>query len=344
MANPTLHWRMLAPVQIQNNGSISSFLDALYQAGTATTYADGTTRTPGTFSSPGTASTPASLGTGSAWTWNYDATTFGTGGKTALYGYPPTTTAINQVAILGATSSVVGAVWKQMSTDTRSANYIFAGLAKNAGTYTSWNNATTPFTVGDFTGFGVASITGTTNYTYVLMWESEEAVAIQIVSASSPGVSTILLGAWLDPLSANTLNAETDGRLYGVSTTGSSALMSTAWLSVTAAATGPLLYNVVTGNECHTYTFTPGAGTIVAMQRFGTFVPTTTLTSRNGDLPQIPFQVWSTTTGQYYGQLRQMNITRDGATGTEWQVGTVVKGYLLSASPFSANDAVILTY
>ena len=113
MANPTLHWRMLAPVFVPNP-STAGLLDALYQMGTATTYADGTTRTPGTFTTPGTASLPATLGTGSAWTWNFDNTTFGTGNKTAIYGYAPTTTAMNQAVAICGSSNTAGAVWKQL--------------------------------------------------------------------------------------------------------------------------------------------------------------------------------------------------------------------------------------
>jgi len=340
MANPTLHWRMLAPVTVTDQ-TAAGFMQALYQMGTATTYADGTTRTPGTFASPGTASLPASLGTGSAWTWNYDSTTFATGGKTAIYGYAPTTTAINQAVIIGGTSNVTGAVWKQLSTDARSASYLYMGIAKNSGVYTSWNNATTPFTAGDFTGFGFIS-TPISTYNYVIMWECEEAVAVQFVTAATGVVNNAMAGAFVDPLSANTANAETDGRLYGVATSGGAANMATTWLGTGATASAPLFVNSASAGDMHCVTFTPGAGTTVATSRFGNFTPAVSFTSRNGDLPQIPIQVWNGT--QYVGQLRQIFMTRDSITGNEWQVGAAPKGYLLSASPSTACDAVILTY
>lgn len=344
MANPTLHWRMLAPVFVSNPASPSSFLDALYQAGTATTYADGTARVPGTFATPGTASLPATLGTGSAWTWNFDNTTFNAPlpapqPKTAIYGYAPTSTAINQAVAICGTASTAGAVWKQLATDTRLVNHLYMGLAKNSGTYTSWNNATTPFSVGDFTGLGYLAA-AVANFTSVIMWECEEAIVVQILNSTN--LSAGVAGAFIDPLSANTTNAELDGRLYGISVTGNSNFMAATWLSATSVTAAPLFYHATTGGDQHCVTFTPGAGTVVNTYRFGNFGPSGTFTSRNGDLPQIPLQAW--TTVQYLGQFRQMAITRDSIAGTAWQAGLNPKGYLLSASSSTACDAMLLAY
>jgi len=340
MALPTLHWRMLAPVFVPNP-STAGFLDALYQMGTATTYADGTARAPGTFTTPGTASLPASLGTGSAWTWNFDATTFGTGNKTAIYGYAPTTTAMNQAVTICGTSSVAGAVWKQLFSDSRTANLLYIGIAKNSGVYTSWNNATTPFSVGDFTGLGAITAAASL-YSIAYMWECEEAVIVQFVNTALGTTSNAAAGAYIDPLSANTANAETDGRLYGVSCTGSTNYMAAAWLGSTVAASAPLFYNANTAGDQHSVTFTPGAGTLVASNRFGSLTPGNQFTSRNGDLPQIPMQAWTLT--QYLGQFRQMFITRDSIAGTAWQAGLNPKGYLLAASPTASSDALLLAY
>jgi len=346
MALPTLHWRMLAPVFVPN-ATPSGFFDALYQMGTATTYADGTTRTPGTFASPGTASLPATLGTGSAWTWNFDNTTYSTGvpggPKTAVYGYAPTTTAINQAVVICGAASIAApaAVWKQLFSDSRGANLLYMGTAKNSGTYTSWNNATTPFSVGDFTGLGLMTST-TSLYSIVYMWECEEAVIVQVVNTTTGNVSGGAAGAYIDPLSANVANAETDGRLYGVAVTGSSNYMGATWLSTVSPTLAPLFYNANSATDQHSVTFTPGAGTVVASSRFGNFAPSNQFTSRNGDLPQIPMQAWNLT--QYIGQFRQMFITRDSITGTAWQAGSNPKGYLLGASPINSTDALLLAY
>jgi hypothetical protein len=349
MANPTLHWRMLPPVFVANPTNPATFLDALYQMGTSTVYADGALRSPGAYAAPNIGQVPlvagpTSLGTGSAWTWNYDATTFATGAKTCVYAYPPTSAgAINQAVVIGSTSSfsTTAGAWKQLSTDTRIVNCLYAGQAKNSGLYTSWNSATTPFTVGDFTGMGYLSA-ATSLYAYIIMWECEESIMVQVVAPSTGNISMGVAGAFIDPLSVNTSSAETDGRLYGISVTGNGNYMGTAWLSTATPSTAPLFYHSGTSGDMHSVTFTPGAGTLVNTYRFGTFTPSNQFTSRSGDLPQIPMQLWNLT--QYVGQLRQIFITRDTVTGIEWQAGATPKGYLVSASPSTACDAVILTY
>lgn len=333
MALPTLNWRMLQPVYVGATGNavtggIAGVLDAIYTMGTATTYADGTARTPGS---------------GSAWTWQRDQTTFGTGATTACYADPPTTTAINQRVIFAGTTSVAGAVWKQLY-DGRAINQLFAGTAKNAGAYTSWNNATTPFTSGDFTGF-VAGLGGSLSNTYsfiVYMIECQEAV---IVWAQSLNVAVnggaYIVGAYIDPLSANALNAESDGRIYGVVTSGLTARLPVTWLSVAAGANATLFINDATNNYYHSVVFTPGAGTVLAANRFFSAAPTADFTSRNGDLPQVPLQI--ITGSQYLGQLRQMFITRDSSSMVAWESGGVVRGYLLGGI-FGISDVLLLTY
>jgi hypothetical protein len=127
-----------------------------------------------------------------------------------------------------------------------------------------------------------------------------------------------------------------------LSTNGGSNYMAANWLSQTSATNAPLLYNNTTASEMHTVTFTPGAGTIVSTFRFGTFAPSAGFISRNGDLPEIPMQMWNGT--QYMGQLRQMFITRDSTSGNAWNVGATPKGYLLGALVTGATDALLLTY
>lgn len=334
MALPTLNWRMLQPVYVGATGSavtggVAGILDAIFTMGTATTYADGSARTPGS---------------GSAWTWNKDNTTFATGATTACYASPPTTTAINQQIIVAGSTSVAGAVWKQLY-DTRAANVLFAGVAKNSGAYTSWNNGTTPFSIGDFTGFsagvGSSNLANTTTY-IVYMLESQEAVVVWVTSLNTGGnCGAFVLGAYVDPLSANALNAESDGRIYGIASSGFVGRLVQTWLSVASGTNGTLFINDVTTNYYHSVTFTPGAGTVVASNRFFSPSPTPDFTSRNGDLPQIPLQM--VVGSQYLGQLRQMFITRDSSSMVAWESAGVVRGYLLGGL-LGTSDVLLLTY
>lgn len=333
MALPTLNWRMLQPVYVAASnsaitGGVSGILDAIYTMGTATTYADGTARTPGT---------------GSAWTWQRDQTTFATGATTACYADPPTTTAINQRIIFAGSSAVGGAVWKQLY-DARQAQTLYAGTAKNAGAYTSWNNATTPFTSGDFTGFAASlgsALTTATSY-IVYMIECQETVVVWAQSLNNTAAcGAFIVGAYIDPLSANALNAESDGRLYGVCVSGGTARLPVTWLSVTGGANATLFINDATSFYYHSVVFTPGAGTLLPATRFFSAAPTSDFTSRNGDLPQVPLQI--VTGSQYLGQLRQMFITRDSSSMVAWESGGVVRGYLLGGI-FGISDVLLLTY
>ena len=334
MALPTQNWRMLQPVYVPASGSVATggivgILDAIYTMGTATTYADGTARTPGT---------------GSAWTWNKDNTTFATGYTTACYADPPTTTAINQRIIFAGTTNVTGAVWKQLY-DQRATNQIYAGIAKNTGAYTSWNNATTPFTSGDFSGFatgiGNSGLLNTTSF-IVYMLECQETVAIYVTSLNNiNNCGVFILGAYIDPLSANALNAETDGRLYGLATSGLQGRLLSTWLSTAAGVNGTLFINDATNYYYHSVVFTPGAGTVLAANRFFSVSPTFDFVSRNGDLPQVPLQI--VTGSQYLGQLRQMFITRDSSSMVAWESAGVVRGYLLGGI-FGISDVLLLTY
>jgi hypothetical protein len=325
---------MLQPVYVGATGStvtggIAGVLDAIYTMGTATVYADGTARTPGA---------------GSAWTWFKDNTTFATGATTACYATPPTTTAINQQILFAGTTSVAGAVWKQLN-DARAVNFLYAGIGKNTGVYNTWNNATTPFTSGDFTGcvqsMG-AALANTQSYV-VYMIECQESV---VVWATSPTVSTtggaVVVGAAIDPLSTAALNAETDGRLYGVTTSGGGTRLPVGWLSVSTGTNATLFFNDATAGNFHSVVFTPGAGTVLAASRLYNAAPTSDFTSRNGELPQIPMQI--VTGSQYLGQLRQMFVTRDTPTMTAWESGGVVRGYLLGAGVVGTSDVLLLTY
>ena len=350
MALPALEWRMLPPVVVTSTAEPSFILDAIYKAGTSAVYADGSARVLGTYAAPNVGQVPLAAGptlpvSGFAWTWNFDATTTTSGGqKTACYAVPASGAMNQQIICMGipSTVSIVGSTFKQF-VDVRSNASVYAGVAKNSGLYQSFQNAT-PFNVGDFTGFAACTnLAPTAGITLLLMWESAECVIFQLRdSATSGQVTATVMGAFVDPLSVNLANAETDGRLYGVSTTGSIVNVPATWL---LAGTGgaPFTHGLSSGNA-HFGTFNPGLGTLTTMTRGQTFTPSSAFTARNGDLPQIPFQLVGLASGAYIGQLRQMFVTRDSLTGIAWEAAGVQKGYLFAASTQTATDAMLLTY
>lgn len=323
MPLPTLNWKRLAPVTI-SAANVNAMMDALYAAGTAVTYADGSARTPGS---------------GSAWTWAIDNTNaLQPGATTAAYASPPTVTALNQRIIWGgATASPTSApMYTGVQTDTAVANALYCSIAKNAGAYSNWNSAT-PFTSGQFMGFARASVLmSTATWTTMTMWESQEAVAVQW-SRAAPNVQTSIniLGAFLGP--GATANGESDGRLYGMTSTGNNNYASGTFWSTTQDA---LFHDNGTANHNRFGVFIPNAtaGVLVERyQKFAAMAPTAAFLSRNNDIPLVP--AWYTNTlTQYPSVLRQMVLARDTVSNRSLENGGVVKGYTLGAN-YITTDA-----
>lgn len=335
MPLPTLNWRRLAPVTLAAN-TVNAMLDAIYTAGTAATYADGSTRTPGT---------------DCAWTWSRDTTNaLQTGATTAAWGTPPTSfpgvtnpgTVIPQTVIwAGSTAAPTGTLqYTSTTSDARSANIIYVGQCKNPGAYADWNTAT-PFTTGQFTGFATAApLPSAAVWGQMQMYESQEAVVVQFWrAAANVQTAPSIAGAFIDPGSASSAVSETDGRLYGVSSSGSNNYNSATFLTDTSNA---LFYeaNVSTNSRCGFCA--PGTATINGLRRFGVFTPTATTLSLNGEIPLLPCYAASISTFTV-SRLREIFIVRDLLASQRIQVGGVDYAYILGANwQTTAADALAL--
>lgn len=328
MPLPTLNWRRLSPVAIAAT-NVNAMLDALYTAGTAATYADGSARTPGT---------------GSAWTWSRDTTNpLQAGATTAAYASPPLSTALNQRIIWAGSTAAPTALPVLNAggvSDTSAANVVYCSVAKNAGAYSNWNSAT-PFTSGQFLGFARSSVAmASASWTNVSMWESQEAVAVQWTRVAPNSTTSInMCGAFMDP--GATANGESDGRLYGITTTGSNNYTSTLFWSSTAEA---VFYDSALADRARFAAFVPGAATTIRYIRFGDATPAATFLSRNGDIPLLPW--WCINSpGNNPARLREIVLTRDILTGRTLQNGGVAKGYSLGANNAGSDaDACVLLY
>ena len=324
MANPTLNWRYVGSLTYVS--SISNALDAAYTLGTSATYADGSARVPGT---------------GSAWTWNREVS----GVTVAAYGVPPVN-ALGFSYIIGGTSGA--SAYTFLSPDTATAaNCIVYGMNRSSGAYTTWTSAT-PFTNAGFSGYWRGTRTFSLfGYNTVAMWESQEGCVLQFGDAVGGQSSSIGLGALLDPLSSAPLNAEVDGRLYSMWGSGTNSITSGTWASITAGTDATAWAGAAASGACHMGTFAPGTNVMIGgagaqTYRFGTYVPTTTFTSTNGDIARVPLSAWTTTT--YIGQSRQWYITKDSISRLTWTNGATVIGYIWSASTTGTADAIVMTY
>ena len=335
MALPTLTWRKLAPVVLAAN-NVNAALDALYAAGTAVTYADGSPRVPGT---------------DCAWSWGFDAANpLQVGATTAAYCTPPTvfTGAVTNPGVVlpqamlwcGSTvapTATLRYAFSAAQIDSRTAGMLYVGQCKNPGVYVNWNSAT-PFTSGQFTGCATAVYAFATAVWNVLyMWESQEGIIVTF-GRTSPQINTSWSGggAILDLGTAS--NAETDGRLYGVFTTGSNNYCSGSFW----ASTGDSPFNEEgIANRGRFGIFQPGTATIAAYNRFGIYNPTTSLLSRGGEVPLLPISCFGLMGA---ARLREIWLVRDAVTNQNFTNGGVAVGYIVGAF-FSTTpvDAAALT-
>ena len=320
MPLPTLNWKYVGALN-HTASSINSALDAVYTLGTAVTYADGSARVPGT---------------GSAWTWNREII----GVTVAAYGSPPTN-ALNFRYIIGGTLVASGYTFINPDAATLG-NVIVYGMNRSSGAYTSWANAQ-PFTSG-FSGYWRATAVYTNPYDSVTMWESQEGCVIQFNRLTTGNISAVNFGALFDPLSASTLVAESDGRIYSMSGTGSVGITSGGWLNTGSGGLFGSGGGAVSG--AHAGTLAPGSTVMVGgggaqTSRFGDFSASAALVSPNGDIVRIPFSQLSSA-GNYLGQARNIYVIRDAISRQVYTVGATPVGYVFGASSNAASDSVLL--
>lgn len=321
MSLAALHHRKLTTVTSASNG-IVDMLNAIWTAvqPSVTTYVDGTTRT---FS-----------GSGTGWTW----TRYQNGGVTeAIYASPPTGSLAQRIIIAGATTTPTPS--PTMLIDTYLANRLHIGLVKNAGAFNAWN-AASPFTTGQFTGYvQLATNVPTAPITFTV-YESEETVQIAMGTASAGAIYGAGAGALVDPDTGDAADGESDGRIYGLWTGGSSTLAT----MLTNATTNVFLGHGGSATNSHFVTFNPGLATTAATTRtnFHFSMTVNSYTSRAGKYPTIP--IYCVTTANWCGRVREIRVMRPATSGARIDASGVNKGYVYATNASNATDAVLLQY
>jgi hypothetical protein len=323
MSLAPLAWRYVG-AQAFASATVASALDALYTLGLKVTYDDATTRTPGS---------------GSAWTWSR----FQNASVTeACYATPPTDTLGLRVILAGAAVAPVP-VQTMAVPDVAAAGTMHCNVVKNAGAFASWN-AASPFTSGQTFGYwrvwASASGAGT-----VRLYEGTEAVLV-LISTGGGSIYGVFLGALLDPESPDvTSDAESDGKLYGMITSGIATAISSAINTATA-----FLDHSVTASQNHAGLFTPSGSALLTMNRrapANNALTTTSLKTRSGRYVRAPYDYRSTAAAPNdasLGRLREVSMFADGKTGTRLISGATTIGYLVSGSTSIDQDAIILAH
>ena len=326
MSLPVLNWKAL-PLVTLTSSTIDAVIQGIYNAFTSSVYIDGSTRV---------------TGSASAWTF---AQQLSSSTIVAAWGIPPTGS-LNQRVIL-AGSSIAGLVPQLAAPDiTYAANTLYTSVAKNAGSFVGWDGGA-PFGVGvgsSFFGYWKTWATSTGTPQIIRCLESQEAIAVFIQNTTANAVYGSIAGAILDPESTDVaIDSETDNRLYGIVTTGTSIMAIT---NVDASTTTNMFAHGGASGNNHMGIFTPATGSIKTVAKntaLGT-ISIEELTSRSGRLIKMPITVKFTASPfNFAGRLREIWMFRDSIIGNTVTNGSTVNGYIIGNNTISNADCVLFS-
>ncbi len=209
---------------------------------------------------------------------------------------------------------------------------IWMGLAPDAGTLGTWNSAT-PYGSDRWTKYVKCCETAKAESLYFV--ETDESLGIFFRDDSADDNWGFIAGAVIDP-GAN--QAEADGRIYGIFTSGKRVISDTWWNQ----ATGEFLGTNGSTNYSHAYAFRPALPTTLdALARLNTTASNTNLTSfqdGNGKENVLPV-FWASNQNPWYflGSMRQMYYGKESATRAVLSNGIVV-----ASNSLGTNNAVYL--
>mgnify|MGYP003108959995 FL=1 len=230
-----MQWRYIGNTAFSN--TIADWLDAVYTLGTSSTYYDGSTRTPGS---------------GQAATFSRYQNS---GTTEAVFATPATDTLGVRYIWAGKASSASPTMATPDSFATDSA---LISLNKNSGAFNAWDNSS-PFTSGQFFGYWRAGWRTSNGAGTLYMFESE--TANYLITAVGTDTKHNCVGAWLKPGSTANTDAETDGKLYGVYTSGNNSIDS-FWSDSKVSSASVWFGHSSSSTRHHTGIFSPGGATI----------------------------------------------------------------------------------
>jgi hypothetical protein len=326
---------------------------ALLTNATSATYADGTARNCGTYADEvvGNPSPAVVRGTGSAWTWSKQQTA---GVTVAIIGAPPSTaTAFCQntrIVIAGETAATVPLARATVdgTQDNAATNGLWFGLVKNVvagATFNGWA-AASPWTGNVFAGF-VRWAAPTTNFEFVTsvitrVIETQETCWFQMTTgAGGEFCFGAAAGGMIDPETGDAADAETDGRLYAVTTCGGGAFIQNCLL--TTSGNGLLLWNVVSSNNPRAFSYTPGTASVVVCNRlFNSNATNLSLVTRTGRYPRLSY--YASNPANWAGRLREVQVVREGFSQQTFNTGATINGFTFGFNPNLSGDCLLLEY
>ena len=299
--------------------TLSGNMANIARAFASTTYADGSSRV---------------VGSGVAWT----PTSQLSAGTTLAVAITPPTSSLGQKIIYAGGG---GGSPTMLSPDTYANSRVIFGLCKNAGNLGSWSDAN-PFGTGQFSGY-TSLFTGNSAISTIHAFESKDAVLV-IGESSTNAMYISLAGAILDPESNNSLVAESDGKLYGLITSGYGNVGGTPnWYP--NFGTNSFLNHGGSIGQSHAYMMNIGASTTITIKRANVLlsspVAATTLKNTQSELVRLPIYMDGGGTN-FYGRLREILMFGNGLSITKLVVSNVVAGYIIGANTTTTSECIFL--
>jgi hypothetical protein len=341
MSLTTLQWRKL-PVRTLGVGaeqSVTTVLNTIYDMMTGSLYFDGSTRT---------------TGSGSAWK---NTGKFTTGSNTeAVYFYPPTQTALSQSVIIAgknvsgsATSTVPPVATDESAIST---GMISIACVKNAGAFSSWATASNGFGAGSVsTGYATIANSGSitaANNNKIVIYESQEAIAIFFTRVGSALTWAGIAGAFVDPEQTSTsIDAEADNRLYGVAV-GNHASSTGIGIGFWSSA-GSFLDHISTAGDSRMVFFTPQTANIftASTMKMSNSVSSAyvTISGKFVKSSMIVAAGRNALPTSFVGRLREINVVKQMTHNTIVRdASNNIIGFVGAASETTAGDSAFFNY
>lgn len=217
---------------------------------------------------------------------------------------------------------------------TWTANHLMAGLTKNAGAFASWDHASQPFTSGSPIGlskFYDASVAAAKIHALV----TAESVSVFVETAAGAFLGTGI-GALLDPETTSSTSAESDGRLYSVVVSGTSAI------GAGIHGGSGLLYHNASNNGTHFLTLKAGTSSCLRTSRLSSQTPSTTTTLTNWDSEPValPIYCYDTAGDRFIGRLREITVVRDAKMAQRQSPGGTDRWFYVGGSASADGDCL----
>lgn len=221
---------------------------------------------------------------------------------------------------------------------TYSSNTLMVGITRSAGAYQAWDHATAPWTSGATLGlqkwYTVASFTAAKIHAFI----SAETLWVYL-ETSAGSFLAMGVGALIDPETATTTAAETDGRLYGALTTAPATAIPSSFHN---SDTNWLSYSAVAGGGVSALVLQPGTGNGWQVRRHGisNASSTTTLANAANEAAALPMFFVNPNTDRFLGRLREVTQVRDSKMGLRQAPGGTDRWYYAGSSTTADADCI----